>query len=221
MSEFFDIFENPVTLSQACKVLSLPSVFGAGTDFDTYINSRTSMFQSRTECIQKYGFAIPCTEALEALKALSPILEMGAGLGHWSKLLSAMGVDIISVDNYATRYGSICDTFPRTEHVIEMDAVEAVKAYPDRNVLTIWPDYENPMAYDVARHMKPGRLLAYIGEGGGGCTADASFHELLHAFEFLLSVMLPSWDGIHDNMEIYEVKKVSKKVLAQCEKLRD
>ena len=165
-------------------------------------------YYNRKYAIANYGFAVPCLEALDVLAALSPILEIGAGLGHWATLLRARGVDIVAVDNYSTTYGSLGEDkslpFNKTTHVLDMSAVQALKRFPGRNVLTIWPDYETPMAYNVASKLKPGTKLAYIGEGSGGCTGDDAFHTLVSGWECQY-VNIPRWPAVHDCLHIYEV----------------
>jgi hypothetical protein len=48
--------------------------------------------------IGAYSEAVPTTEALRALQALSPIIEVGAGRGYWARLLSELGCDIVASD---------------------------------------------------------------------------------------------------------------------------
>lgn len=50
-----------------------------------------------------------------------------------------------------------------------------------------------------------GDTLVYIGEGGGGCTGDDLFHEILgeewHVEDFY---EIPQWYGIHDDLYVYK-----------------
>ena len=49
-----------------------------------------------------YAFAAPNEAALSALEALAPLLEVGAGVGYWAKLLQDCGVDIVATDAMPT-----------------------------------------------------------------------------------------------------------------------
>jgi hypothetical protein len=53
-----------------------------------------------------------------------------------------------------------------------------------------------------------GSRVFYIGEGMGGCTADASFHKYLCVnFGHLHTEDLPQFPGIHDYLSVYEKKQ--------------
>src|SRR5262245_34518575 len=52
----------------------------------------------RGECIKVFGFAVPNAEAIAAIAALSPIVEIGAGTGYWAWMLRNAGVDVIAYD---------------------------------------------------------------------------------------------------------------------------
>jgi hypothetical protein len=45
-----------------------------------------------------FGYAVPTEEALAALAALSPLLEIGAGVGYWAALLRGRGADVLATD---------------------------------------------------------------------------------------------------------------------------
>jgi len=46
----------------------------------------------------RYAWAVPCTEALTALRRLSPLVEIGAGTGYWARLLAGHGADVAAYD---------------------------------------------------------------------------------------------------------------------------
>lgn len=155
----------------------------------------------REKAISRYGFSIPCAEAIEALVALSPLLEIGAGSGYWARLLREAGADVIAVDNQSGKY---LNGEWSSEGVELMDHVQALETYPGRNVLMSWPDYENDTAYHVVSSLPAGAAFAYIGEGNGGCTADEKFHRFVEVeLEPPERIEIPQWDGIHDRLEIY------------------
>lgn len=157
--------------------------------------------EARELCIRRYSFAIPCVEAVRMLLALSPLVEVGAGSGYWSRLLKEAGADVVSTDigkqeGYSLLWGC--------EGVEELDAVEAVRRHPDRNVFVCWPSYKGAWAADMALEVKPGRTLAVIGEGRGGCTADDRFFDALeNGYDEAGSLRIPRWDGIYDALGVH------------------
>ena len=46
-----------------------------------------------------------CREALDALAARSPLVEVGAGLGYWAHLLRRRGVPVQAYDSHPTSAG--------------------------------------------------------------------------------------------------------------------
>lgn len=160
-----------------------------------------SRYQHREEVVARFGFAIPCAEALDAIADLSPLVEVGAGTGYWSALLEKRGADIIATDidtnDYSFAIGSVID-------IETLDAVSAVQKYPDRNVLIVWPCYTSTWATECAVAMASGRMLALVSEGSGGCVADDSLFDLLESgFEEVADISLPVWDGMHDRLTIH------------------
>ena len=189
-NDFLQLFEKPVSAMEAQAVLRDLGLHDA--------------WYARKMAIDTYGFAVPCKEAVEALVALSPLIEVGTGNGYYSRLLGASGADIVATD--VGKQGGYSKMW-KTEGVLQAEAVEAVKAYPDRNVFMSWPSYDESWAGQVAKAMAKGRVLAYIGEGRGGCTADDGFFDILDSdFEEIGGVAIPKWEGIHDYLKLYKKK---------------
>ena len=74
----------------------------------------------------------------------------------------------------------------------------------------VWPPYGG----EHARHalsVYEGDLLVYAGEGGGGCTADDGFYELLDAEwdEVSVAPQHVTWWGIHCRLSSYIRKQVA------------
>lgn len=163
-----------------------------------------SSYQNREEAVRRFGFAIPCAEALDAIAALSPLVEVGAGTGYWSALLTKRGADIIATDITANGYSFAIGSVIAIE---TLDAVSAVQKYPDRNVLAVWPCYTSTWATECATAMASGRTLALVSEWRGGCVADDSLFDLLESgFEEVADIALPVWDGMHDRLTIHPKK---------------
>ena len=163
-------------------------------------------YEDRHECIAKYGFAIPNEEAIQKLVALSPIVEMGAGIGYWASLIAAEGGQIecydkfLGVDNaYSFKHRD--PWFP-----VQSGEPELLKTHPAKTLLLGWPCYADSFANDCLKAFR-GDTVVYIGEGMGGCTANDIFHKRLeYQWSEVDFVSIPRWDGIHDWMTIYERK---------------
>lgn len=157
----------------------------------------------RKYAIDNYGFAIPCVELIETITSFSKnILEVGSGSGYLSKLLRPKVDHLICTDSGKNGYRlSIGSKF----RVVRINAVKAIKRYPEKDVLMSWPCYRSNWSYHAAKAMKPGRYLFYIGEGAYGCTGTDEFHEYLPAsFQYIDSCSIPKWWGLHDRLEIYQ-----------------
>jgi hypothetical protein len=169
--------------------------------------------RKRDECILKYAFAVPGPEALQALVELSPIVEIGAGLGYWAHLLEQMGADVTAYDLHVNKSGKV-KLYSEKRYVQPYTTVirgepAAAWLHSDRTLFLCWPPYDEPMAFDsLDNYLKGGgQTLAYVGEGSGGCTGDDAFHELMgEKMEHERTVGIPVWWGIHDRLEIWRAK---------------
>lgn len=149
----------------------------------------------REESCKACGFVVPSKEMIELVNGYGKILEVGGGTGAIGKLLD----DAIVTDPKV--FG-----FTYEDHVLEMDANEAIETYPERAVLCIWPSYDEPWAYEMLKRMKAGRTLIYVGEGDGGCTADYNFHKHLNKHcEEVEYLSIPQWSRVHDYLTVYKV----------------
>ena len=124
----------------------------------------------RHELVKRYAYAIPNDDALAAIAAWGPVVEIGAGTGYWAHLIAVHGVDVVAYDEKPGRNGW-CDATPYYQ--IAIGGPAAVRLHADRTLFLCWP----PMSRMAARSLwlYRGPLLVYIGEGSGGCTADDRF----------------------------------------------
>lgn len=165
-------------------------------------------YEKREDFRTGVSWHIPTQSLVETIKEYSPILSVGCGFGYTEKLAEKEGADVILTDISPDLENKWCRNekmdFP--SGILKMDGKTAVKSFKDRNVFMAWPPYAKDMAYQVAKSMKVGRYLIYVGESHGGCTADDAFFDLLYAkFEEVESeAFVPSWSGIYDNVTIYK-----------------
>lgn len=162
----------------------------------------------RDEFIGSFGFAVLTDAVIDAVRSLTPILEVGAGSGYWTYELQKIGLDIIATDPGTGRYRFYRSSIEESWHaswcqIERLEGSEAVRRYPDRTLLIVWPDYNMPWAVDTLRAYA-GRRVIYVGEGEGGCTADAAFHDTLETdFQLTVEIDIPQFFGLHDRVMIY------------------
>ena len=156
---------------------------------------------ARKSFIRTWGFSIPCAEAVEALRALSPLVELGAGTGCWSALLNAAGVAAVATDPIAA--GDVGYGFEGGRHaqVQPLSAGQAIAAHPDRDVFCSWPTQDSPWALGAAFQLRPGRRLALV-EGSNTGTRGLRRY-LATRFDLLSEIAIPQFPGSDDRLRIY------------------
>jgi hypothetical protein len=170
-------------------------MFGASSFTYVHVDRR------RRHAIQgAYAWAVTCPEALSALVACGPIVEIGAGTGWWAMRLTESGGDVVAYDNkpYQNYWCA------RRWHPVRRGGTRMAARHPDRTLLLCWP--AGDVGYDAAvAHLEAGgSTVAYIGEQGAGCTGDEQFHELLEErYEPVADADTPQWDGLHDHLVVY------------------
>lgn len=106
------------------------------------------------------------------------VLEVCAGDGALTRWLSKYGVNIRATDdlswgkNNPTPSKAACVVNPIFP-VEELDAIEAIRKYSPRMVITSWIPYGSDLDIRILRE-KP-EFLIIIGEGEGGCTGSSDF----------------------------------------------
>jgi len=147
--------------------------------------------KARDEFVRKYAWALPSDQAIELLRGLRPLVEMGAGTGYWASLI---GGDIICYDINVPEitYWPVAIGDPRS------------LGTEQRTLFLCWPPYNTPMAYDSLCYYK-GKTVIYIGEGNGGCTGCDLFHEKLRKdFTCVKELAIPQWENIHDYLTVWQ-----------------
>lgn len=168
------------------------------------IKSREEFFEKYLELTQRFSRAVPTCQALTAIKAYQPLVEVGAGNCYWASLLKKAGVDIVAYDaNPVTTPGNHSWTEVRKGNET------ALKEHQDRTLFVCWPPHSKPLASDALSAYQ-GNCLIYIGEGSGGCNGDQKFFEQLQKdWKEIKFIHLPQWADYHDNLYVYERKQHS------------
>jgi hypothetical protein len=133
---------------------------------------------AREVYLQQYGCVRWTEEALDRVRKLSPLIELGAGTGHWQKELAARGADILAFDNFSTpspAAGNI-NNQPVVGKVESGDEYK-IKQYTRRTLMLCYPpdgDFSGRCL-----ELYKGKWLVYIGEGRGGVNANSDFFDEL------------------------------------------
>ena len=159
---------------------------------------------ARMAFTRKWGFSIPCAEAIDQISKLSPIVEVGAGSGYWTAMLRAAGIDIIATD--ALPAGKNPHGFQTSEFckVEPIDALSAVTRYENRSIFCSWPTEGEEWAAEAFSKLPRGNHLILIGTGRGGITGSNSLFDLIDSELTLLNTIeIPQFPKVKDLMWIY------------------
>lgn len=160
------------------------------------LDDTIAVSSERSEFIRRYGFAVPTKEALDILAAHQPLLEIGAGSGHWARLLAMRGVDIIATDAGLEQFSfGIGAYFP----VQQMQGKTAVRRWPERHVFCSWPSLGGTWLRQAAKAMRPGRYLCVINESA--CADQRTWDYVDEAFEQHADLDLIGWHYCHDRFQ--------------------
>ncbi len=187
----------------------------ADDSFDADRMMRACM--NRYDVISRYGFAIPCEEAIDLLaRCPQPIAEVGAGLAYWAHLLReryGVAADCYDTDVPPSREAK--QSFAEDSHMrgyhfdqepwhpVLPGTPESLRRKNYQTLLLIWPDYGSRMALDSLRCFS-GSVVVSVGEGSGGCTGDDKFHDKLDLdWLEVFRVPIPRWQGLHDDMTVH------------------
>jgi hypothetical protein len=110
--------------------------------------SSIALHDVRRAAASRYAWAIPNDRALDALAALSPIVEIGAGTGYWAALLASRGADVVAYDIDLPGPGNHWHQESYLYFPVQVGGVEMAAKHPDRTLFICWPPYR------PAEHMR-------------------------------------------------------------------
>jgi hypothetical protein len=150
-----------------------------------------------------FSWAVPNQEAIDYLVSQSPIIEMGAGTGYWSKLISDLGGEVIAFDE-SPYDNDWCKN--QWYEITKINSIDILANYPNHTLFLCWPPYDTPFAYNCLKAYR-GNKLIFVGEGCGGCTGDDNFFYLLEEeWKEQHSIYIPQWFGMRDYLVSYKRK---------------
>lgn len=173
-------------------------------------------YAPRKNYIKKHSWSILTTEVAHHLgKFLSMfdlVIEPFAGTGylaHHLREASGLGKRYRAYDACLSHW----DETERPNYGFTKSGVFNTNIKKAGCVVMSWPNYNQNLAYRIARKMVSGQYLVYQGEGWSGCTANDEFHQHLDdAFEvvsgrsFLVDQHGHRWPGMYDTWTIYRKK---------------
>lgn len=186
-------------------------------DIEDHLRGRTEEqrlenWKFRRTFVSKLSWSIPCKEAIDAIRkyARPPLYDLMAGSGYWSKILNDRGIKTIASDiNVGKRHNNYGHTM--LAKVQRKNAYKVAGSTIRRSkegfgdVLLAWPPYNEPVGNTIIKLIPVGSRVFYFGEGRGGCTGDDEMHcRLYEDFKELDIISLPQWEGMHDDLYIYE-----------------
>jgi len=166
-----------------------------------------SCYKARDECIKAGMWAIVYEKWIKELALWigdRTCLEIMAGAGWIAKALAGCGINIIATDDFSwekNNHGKH-NILRKYQYEIErLEASKAVKKYQDRDILICsWPYMDNEFA-NACKDWQ-GKLIIYIGEDEGGCTANDEFFEGFEEDESVPYIQLKRWPGMNDSIHI-------------------
>lgn len=176
--------------------------------------SSMDVFLLRPKLVRTYAWTITDPHSVEFVARWSGgrLIDPIAGTGYWCKLLTEVGVDCIAFDIHPPSEDHDDNHYhPNVKahfDVLQMDAAQAVAiADRDRVLLLSWPSYGGDEAYRALSAYQGDRVI-YIGEGEGGCTGDADFHQALSMGWNEVAAHAPvQFYGIHDIISVFERRR--------------
>jgi hypothetical protein len=165
---------------------------------------RSRMYHHRDRLVFVYSWAVPTARAITKIARLGPIVEIGAGMGYWARLIKEAGGDVVAYDTYPPdkRKNYYCGK--EVFHPVLRGGPEKAAEHPERDLMLCWPPYQNNMASTSLKNYA-GDTLVYIGEQEGGCTADRKFfEELRRSWKQIGRCALPQWYHMGDSLVIYQ-----------------
>lgn len=158
------------------------------------------LYTLRAEAISAFGFAIPSAELLQALAALQPLVEIGAGTGYITALARHRGIDIVGCDPaFGHGYGFQPGLYD--DQQIKLPGKTAVRHFRDRNVFCSWPTLGATWFRQALRAMRISRRLIVIREDA--CAEDSAWQYVDDCFIREGEVEIPAWPNMNDQAEVY------------------
>lgn len=170
-------------------------------------------YTERREHIKDHAWCILTKESAQQLgkflQHFNSVIEVFAGTGYIASHLreaSGLGRKYRAYDGCRSHWGRT----NRPNYGFTRSGCFNINLKKADCIVMTWPNYNENIAYRIARKMVSGQRLIYQGEGWSGCTGCDKFHEYLsenfrrvHLREKMVNHHHVKWDGMHDEWFIY------------------
>ena len=132
---------------------------------------------AREKYLSQYGCCKWTPRAVQLIKDLHcPLLEIGAGAGHWQKELTNNGIDVVAYDDRSNV------SLPGRGGAVHVGGIEQIHIHSERALFLCYPP-EGTMALDcLAAYMEgEGEYFIYVGEGRQGVNGSNEFFDMLES----------------------------------------
>lgn len=183
--------------------------FNNDVELDTHriIFGATDPPDARRQYEAKYGNCRYTPEAISAVAALSPVVEIEAGRGHWQRALTSAGATVVSFDKWAGAFGPLPPHLAPVSKVLPGDE-NAIRMHRDKTLLLVYPQ-PGDTALRCLQEYKGG-VMVYVGEGRGGANADDEFFDGLDAeWEVTTVLELDPFQQCFEKLFVLHRKKLS------------
>ncbi len=153
---------------------------------ETYKVIRNRLVNIRERCAETLAWGIPNDEVLNEIGKYSPLIEIGAGLGYWARLLQDRGIRIKPTDI------SIPLIEDRWTRIYSGNAIFHLKNNR-RNLFVCWVPEE---IAQQAGEIFEGEYIIFAGE-------KINFPN----FELVNNIPLPNWKGFTDSLQIFRRRR--------------
>ncbi len=181
----------------------------------------------RHDLCMLYSWAIPTPKAIGFIafhvaqySGNREVIEIGAGRGYWSRMLSEAGCNVHAFDKTVETVGGFTDLNGNCYHANESQVglyfdvqpgdVDKAGLSRGATLFLCWPPYDDPMALDALKAYR-GNQLVVVGEMHGGCCANDEFwSELDKNWTETATHDIPQWPCIHDYIAAFRRNGVRK-----------
>ena len=171
-----------------------------------------------------FSFSVPNHEALDAIAAVGPIVEVGCGTGYWASLLRLRGVDVLAFDLHPPTTAASDNGFHSaawTEVLRggpEVLSQDGSASDPGRALMLSWPSNDPADCWD-ARCLAAyrGDTVVYVGSWNvgslavpgfaGTCSSPAFQRALAAGFELAATVRIPAWPASADLVTVWKRRR--------------
>jgi hypothetical protein len=167
---------------------------------------RMDAMKIRDEATKTFGYSPLHQRALDYIKqAEGPggIVDLGAGTGDVSRMLSQMGAKVTAYDKFPIATGKNPYGFKGQTFKVNPGDEQELMKHPDSTLLMVWPaEWAN--AALVKAEQAGIKRLVFVGEGRGGSTGTGAFFSRLNRnWEQEHYIPLPSWPQVDNGMTIF------------------